>query len=137
MVLFPNTDITVFNKYLDNATGYDLWKRTVIRNVDWQFNRISKIGPTLKEHGIVSDDEGLIFVDCNKFYLKPKEFLRLDDKLNNEYFTFAPGDKIVKGIIDFEFTINNTIKKLESDYDDVLTITGVSVCSEHIEVSCK
>ena len=52
----------------------------------------------------------------------------------SKYYTLLAGDKIVKGIIKNDITPDYSITNLENDYDDVITITNITECSEHFEI---
>ncbi|MFA6867423.1 MAG: DUF6751 family protein [Clostridia bacterium] len=134
-VLFKNSDITIYNKYYDAITGYDKYQRTVIKDVDWQGKR----NATVSDKGLLMADSILIFIDKLDNYISPKQFAKLtvDEKIN--YFTLAMGDKIVKGVIDFEVTGVKpcAIVNLESNFDDVVTIMSSRPLSDHWEVEGK
>lgn len=133
MILFPNTDITVYNRYYDKNLEIDCYKRTVIRDVDWQ----EKQEGSIQDKGLIVDSSVKIFIDKLNNYISPKAFRKLENKEN--YFTLDIGDLIAKGNIDFEITGQKpfTIKNLEQDYDDVTSILAVSKFTEHFEVECK
>ena len=133
-VLFKNADITIYNRYFDG--DMDKYQRTVIRGVNWQGKRKATSSRNIQgANGLSSDDSVLIFVDNLPNFKKSNEFLRLVDKTG--YFTFAPGDKVVKGELDYEISTTNTLKMLEQNYDDVLTILGCDYLSGHMEVEGK
>lgn len=135
MVLLPNADITVYNKYYDKTLERDCYKRTVIENVDWQ----EKQEGSIKEKGLVVDSSVKIFMDKLDNYISPKAFRRLGEEERENYFTLDIGDLIVKGEVQFEITGQKpfTIKNLEQNFDDVVSILAVSKFSEHLEVGCK
>ena len=138
-VLFKNADITLYNKYYDVENDIDKYQRTVIRGINWQGKR----NATVSDGSLNLDNSILIFVDIttveNKQYISPKQFNKLTDEQRLNYFTFAIGDKIVKGEIDFEITgiRPNSIADLENNFDDVVTILGTTPWSGHVEVECK
>lgn len=138
-VLFKNADITLYNKYYDVENDIDKYQRTVIKGVNWQGKR----NATVSDGSLNLDNSILIFVDIttveNKQYISPKQFNKLTDEQRLNYFTFAIGDKIVKGEIDFEITgiRPNSIADLENNFDDVVTILGTTPWSGHVEVECK
>lgn len=138
MILFPNSDITIYNKYYNFENDYDMYQRTVIKGVDWQGKRASKVSNNISSStGMVTDDKYLIFIDKLDNYVSPKAFLKLSEEERVNYFTLATGDKIVKGEIDFEYSTKHTLKDLEQEYDDVVTVIGVTTWSDHMEVECK
>ena len=138
MILFPNSDITIYNKYYDTENDYDMYQRVVIKGADWQGKKASKVSNNNSSStGMATDDKYLIFIDKLDNYVSPKAFLILSEEERINYFTLATGDKIAKGEIDFEYSVNNTLKDLEQNYDDVVTIIGVTSWSDHLEVECK
>ena len=138
-VLIKNADITLYNKYYDVENDIDKYQRTVIRGINWQGKR----NATVSDGSLNLDNSILIFVDVatveGKEYISPKQFNKLADEQRSNYFTFAVGDKVVKGEIDFEITgiRPNSIADLENNFDDVVTILGTTPWSGHLEVECK
>lgn len=133
MVLFKNTDITIYNRYYDNVTGMDMYQRTIIECVNWQGKR----NGTVTDKGLLLSDSTLIFIDKLDNYVSPKRFAKLSDLERTNYFTFSTGDKIVKGEVTFEVTGIKPyrIADLESEFDDVIDIKSVdTTLPNHIEV---
>lgn len=135
MILFPNADITIYNRYYDKTLEMDCYKRTVIKGVDWQ----EKQEGSMQDKGLVIDSSIKIFIDKLNTYTSPKTFRKLEASQREKYFTLDIGDFIVKGDIDFEITGRKpfTIKKLEESFDDVTTILAVSKFSDYFEMGCK
>lgn len=131
-VLFKNSDITIYNRYYDFTSDTDKYQRTVIKGVNWQ----SKRNGTVSDKGLLLADSTLIFIDKLDNYVSPKRFLKLSDPERPNYFTFTPGDKIVKGGVDFEVTGIKPyrLSDLENGFDDVIDIKSVSKLSSHFEV---
>lgn len=129
MILFPNSDITIFNKYYNKDLERDCYKRTVIKDVDWQ----EKIESDLQDKGLKVETNVNIFLDKEN-YISPKKFRGLDTTERDKYFTLDVGDYIVKGIVSQEI---NSFTELEKNFEDAVSILGVSKCSEHFEVMCK
>lgn len=131
-VLFKNADITVYNKYYDLASDTYKYKRTVIKGVNWQGKR----NGTVSEKGLLLADSTLIFVDKLENYISPKRFAKLQPMERERYFTFAPGDKIVKGEVEFEVigVKPYRIADLENEFDHVIDIKSVTELSDHFEV---
>lgn len=131
-VLFKNTDITVYNKYYDFASDMDKYQKTVIKGVNWQGKR----NGTVSDKGLLLADSTLIFIDKLDNYISPKRFSKLSDIDRKNYFTLAPGDKIVKGEIDFEIAGVKPyrVSDLESEFDDVIDVKSVNILTDHIEV---
>lgn len=135
MILFPNADITIYNRYYDKNLEKDCYKRTVIRDVDWQ----EKQQGAVQDKGLIVDSSIMIFIDKLDNYISPKAFRKLEPRERENYFTLDIGDLIARGDINFEITGQKpfAIKNLEQDYDDVVAILTVSKFSEHFEVGCK
>ena len=131
-VLFKNSDITIYNRYYDKSLGADKYQRTVIKGVNWQGKR----NGTVTDKGLLLADSTLIFIDKLDNYISPKKFARLQPLEREKYFTFALGDKIVKGNVEFEITGIKPyrIADLENEFDDVIDIKSVNELSGHFEV---
>lgn len=131
-VLFKNADITIYNKWYDSINDVDKYQRTVIKGVNWQGKR----NGTVSDKGLLLADSALIFIDKLNNYVSPKKFLKLSNEERPNYFTFTPGDKIVKGEVDFEITGVSPyrIGDLDKTFDDVIDIKSVNPLSNHIEV---
>lgn len=131
-VLFKNADITIYNKYYDLDSDTYMYQRTVIKGVNWQGKRNGTVG----DKGLLLADSTLIFVDKLDNYVSPKRFAKLSDEDRIKYFTFAIGDKIVKGEVDFEITGVRPyrIADLENEFDDVVNIKSVNELLGHFEV---
>ena len=131
-VLFKNEDITVYNKYYDSSSDTYKYQKTVIKGVNWQGKR----NGTVSDKGLLLADSTLIFIDKLDNYISPKRFAKLSDEDRENYFTFASGDKIVKGEVDFDITGIKPyrIVDLEAEFDDVIDIKSVSEFSGHFQV---
>lgn len=131
--MITNTDITVFNSYIDEDDN-TLYSPTVIHDVNWQ----SEEKVTVSDKGLVSADEIKIYIPVTSLngieYVPRKAYNSLKDKTG--YFTLKEGDKIVKG--EYTGTIN-TIKDFNK-LDNVATIISVadnrygSISMQHFEV---
>lgn len=133
-----NSDITLYNKYLDKETRLDKYQRTVLKGVFWEdkkaYNRL--------QSGLESADEVSIIVPfkvpLERQYLSPKEFEKAIDK--SSYFTLQETDRVVKGIIDYEIT--SKVSDLDKEYE-AFTITSVDTKDfgsnhmRHWELGCK
>ncbi|MBY6996515.1 hypothetical protein FDF15_13520 [Clostridium botulinum] len=131
-VLFKNANITIYNRYYDFINDTDKYQRTVIKGVNWQ----SKRNGTVSDKGLLLADSTLIFISKLDNYVSPKRFTKLSNEERSNYFTFTPGDKIVKNEVDFEITGIKPyrIADLESEFDDVIDIKSVNILTDHIEV---
>ena len=135
MVLFPNTNVTIYNKYYDLSSGYDLYQRTVIEGVNWSGVR----NATVSSNGLLLADSIRIILDKLENYISPKQFAKLNNNERVNYFTLAIGDKIVKGEINFEILgiKPNSIADLEKNYNDVMNLMSFRELSDHWEVEGK
>lgn len=135
MVLFRNSSITLYNRYYDFSSGYDLYQRTVIKGVNWNGIR----NATVSGNGLLLADSIRIILDKLENYISPKQFAKLNDTERVNYFTLSVGDKIVKGEIDFEILgiKPNSIADLENNYNDVVNIMSSRELSDHWEVEGK
>lgn len=131
-VLFKNADITIYNRYMDASSGVDKYQRTVIKGVNWQGKR----NGTVSDKGLLLADSTLIFIDKLDNYVSTKRFAKLQPDERENYFTFAPGDKIVKGEVEFEITGIKPyrVADLENEFDDVIDIKSVNSLSDHFEI---
>lgn len=126
--MITNADLTLYNAYYNRETGMTEYHRTVIRGVNWQGAQKIEIG----EKGLKNADYANIYIpltaDYNyKTYVSPKKYAKLNPNIVNKYFTFQSKDKVVKDIINFQVTgeKGHSLKDLEQNYDDVLTIMSV------------
>ena len=144
--MIVNADITLYNRYYSKEKQCDKYIRTYLRGVNWQGKQAVQVG----YKGINSADVISIYipkgVDSDlKEYISPKKYKDLSEKEKERYFTFTYGDKIVKGIIDFDLTgiKPNNEKYLEESYDDVVTIISTifndngSYNMQHWKVGCE
>lgn len=144
--MISNSDITVYNHYTDKATERTIYKKTVIKDVDWQGQKVSSLNNKVLD----TVNTVMIYIPFlsdfqEKQYIKPKAWKRLTADEKDKYFTFSNEDIIVKGICDFEITGDKSqdLKTLENTYDDVVTIISVNTCDtgspaiQHWEVGCK
>jgi len=134
-VLFKNASITLYNRYYDFSSGYDLYQKTVIKGVNWNGIR----NATVSSNGLLLADSIRIILDKLENYISPKLFAKLNDTERVNYFTLAIGDKVVKGEIDFEILgiKPNSIADLEKKYNDVVNIMSSRELSDHWEVEGK
>lgn len=135
-----NCTATLYNHYINPDTERTTYKRTVIKNVNWQ--ECQKTAVT--EKGLLSANQINIFIPFNadfegKEYIGPHEYGKLSEEDKNKYFTFDNDDYIVKGEIDESLTVDTLKKKC----DNVATIISVLICDncsnnmKHYEVGAK
>lgn len=118
--MLTNTAATLYNRYIED--GEEKYARTVLRNVSWQvgrqasFSREGAVGSALADIYIPFsvDAEG-------KAYVQPKQF-------SPDSFTLQKKDYLVKGVCPYEHGPGHPITELLSDYDNIVTITGVETC---------
>lgn len=129
--MITNADITIYNSYYDKTSGMNKYQKTYLRGVNFQTSNTIKND---RVRGFISDNTISIYVPFEvdaggKKYIKPKAFNRLSDDERKLYFTFNATDKIVRDIIDFEITgeDGHNIAYLDNNYDDVYTITNVTI----------
>lgn len=138
--MFDDCNITLLNTYVDKDTKLTKYKITHLRGVDWQ----NKTGINIYQtRGMVNGDDIKIFIPFDADtkgikYMKPKAFKQLSDLEKEKYYTFNTSDKVIKGIIDFEINSDN-IKKIDTTYDDVVTIRNIATCDMmgHFELECE
>lgn len=113
-------DMTIYNKYYDKALGLDRYQRTVIKGVHWEDTQ----GANIIKSGLENADRIFVSIpfgcQADRTYCKPKAFESLADK--SIFFTIQPGDRIIKGAIDFD--INGSAKALDETYE-TFTVTTV------------
>lgn len=118
-----NSDITIYNKYLDPMTRNEGYNRTVIRDVFWTDIEAS----VRAQAGRNSDDTVYMAIPFRSIpaglsFVRPK--LYQDLEVCTGYFTLAPGDRIVKGEATLEIT-GSRISELDKAYE-AYTLTSVS-----------
>jgi hypothetical protein len=89
-----NTDITVYNKYIDPTTRSELYQRTIIPSVVIQGPYGSNV---IQQGGWVRQNTATISIPYTrgKFYLKPSAWKALGSKTG--FWTLWIGDVIVQG----------------------------------------
>lgn len=135
-----NCVVTLYNHYTNPDTERVAYKRTVIKNVNWQEYQKTSV----TEKGLLSANQINVFVPFNsdfegKEYIGPKEYRGLSNEDKEKYFTFDNDDYIVKGEIDESLTVDTLKKK----YDNVMTVISVLICDncsnsmKHYELAGK
>lgn len=133
-----NADVTIYNRYFDKTARTDKYKRTVLYGVFWDDRKaVNRL-----QSGLESADSVNVLVPFNvttdKEYIEPRQYQKLDD--NSNHFTLQEGDRVVKGVIDFEIT--GKLSDLDKEYE-AFTITSVdtkdfgSPHMRHWEVGAK
>jgi hypothetical protein len=91
-----NTDITLYNRYIDPTTRSELFQRTVILDVAF----VEKHGSTiLQAGGLVRVDVATAYIPMVRgtFYKEPSDWLALLDKTG--YWTLHAGDYFCTGAV--------------------------------------
>lgn len=108
---------TVFNIVYNKEKRNDEYVITHLYGVHWE--NVKAVNAV--KSGLTSADSVNIYipfsVKSKKSYVQPKMFA----ESHEGHFTFAPGDKIVKGIVDY----SGNIAKIVNSFDDAVTITSV------------
>lgn len=115
-------DITLYNYYLDPATGYDTCQRLYLQGV----SVFAQTKVEVSKDGLASADVYTLRIPetvATAQYVTPRQFQELEDKTG--YFTLSEADKIVLGCAKEE---TPTPAQLESVYGNgmVMAITGVT-----------
>lgn len=135
--MITNADVTIYNKYFDKATRTDKYKRTVLKGVFWDHKKAVNMIKSGMENAHSVSIMIPFSMDTDKSYISPKEFYK-SPGVNN--FTLSEGDRVVKGIIDFEIT--GKVSDLDKDYE-AFTIVSVdpkdfgSPHMQHWEISAR
>lgn len=117
-----NETITVYNRYTDSATRYQVYLPTVISGIHWYGTNKTNPG----NDGLISAKEYVLRIPIeadfsDATFASPKEYERLASK--EGYFTLAEGDIIVKG----NHVVENAKPAiLTQNFDNVITIVSVT-----------
>lgn len=117
-----NEKITVYNRYTDPSTRYQVYLPTVISGIHWYGTNKT----TPNNDGLISAKQYTLRIPIEAdfsgaTYAPPKAYEKLASK--NGYFTLAEGDIIVKG----EHIVSNAKPAyLTQNFDDVITIISVT-----------
>lgn len=90
--------ITVFNKFEHPETRVITWYKTTLSGCFWKYteNQIT-IGETVLESAVT-----LCRVPINEMFKERYEWEQLLPTQRSDYFTFGPGDILVRGAVDDE-----------------------------------
>lgn len=98
--MLTNADITIYNRKFDKKTSFDLWNRTVIRDVHVYVDHKVSVGDT----GLNSADVYKIRIPDNvgnaDLYLPPEEYVALENP--SGHWTIQNADHIVLGVCDLK-----------------------------------
>lgn len=128
-----NKDLTIFSSYIED--GEDKYIKTLLPKSC--FIDSTEIVNT-NANGMEDANTILVLLpksNCSK-YLSPKQFKESENK--EEHFTLQKGDKIVKGLVEKEYT---SMVDLMKEQDNVYTITAVDDRDygtvQHFEIAGK
>ena len=133
--MITNSDLTIYNKYLNKETERTEYIRTHIYGVNFQVKTMVAVA----DKGLNSANIATIFIPMNAYfsnkkYIKPKAFKNISPSDKGDFFTFEEGDIIVKGICDFELSSKN-LNELKNNFDDVYSLISIETNengSEHM-----
>lgn len=135
--MITNSDLTIYNKYININTEKVEYIKTYIYGVNFQVENLVAV----TDKGLNGANIATFFIPMNsdfsgKSYKKPIQFNRSLDK--SDIFTLKEGDIVVKGICSFEFSDGkpSEINVLKNNYDDVYSIISVETNeygSEHMK----
>lgn len=121
--MITNADVTIYNKFYDRDSGSNKYYRTVLKGVNWQDT--TAVQPS--ENGVITADISKIYipfqVETEKQFRKPRNFLEENSK--EGVFTIAPGDIIIKGIVDAEIKSKKDEERLQNSVDNFRVIASV------------
>lgn len=135
--MIPNSDITIYNKYVDPLTRTEKYQRTIVQDVVWQAAKaISR-----RSVGVISANVATILIPfaLGANYLKPKAW----NAAKSGKWTLQEGDVIVRGAITTDITTEYTVTDLVNANEEVVTITSVDAFDQGSErmrywyVGCK
>jgi hypothetical protein len=119
-----NSDITIFNRYIDSATHTEAYQSAVIKAVAWENRKAANV---LASGGNISANSARAFIPFARGvnYLKPKVWSARAVKTGK--WTIAVDDIVVRGIVTDELSSSFTATALKAKYDDVLVVASVDV----------
>lgn len=133
--MIPNTDITLYNRYIDSSRT-EKYQRTVVSRVVWQSQ---KAIARAKEEVAANTALVMIPFERGAAYLEPKAW----DASRANHWTLREGDLIVRGVVDDEISGGYTITSLRDEHEQVVMITSVDAMDQgsanvqHWEVNGK
>ena len=124
--MIPNTDITIYNKYIDPTTRLEKYQRTEVKFVVWQATK-ARAGSS---NGLLASNVATVFIPfaLGTQYVWPKAWLALTTKTGK--WTLQEGDVIVKGIVTDEIGTSFTMTALKAKYDYVVTVSSVDAMDQ-------
>ena len=110
-----NSDITIYNKYINPLTDLITWYKTQISGAFWKniSNRVILGNTTLETNSLICR------IRKDEHFLPKQEWNQLPNDEMNDYFTLAEGDIVIKGFVDDnidEYTQGNRSNDLINKY---------------------
>ena len=118
-----NSDITIFNKYVDATTRAEAWVRTIVLGVTWEANKAANV----LRSGLIEADKVAVYIPYARGYnyLKPRAWQALSVKTGR--WTLQTGDFLVRGVVYEDVDADYTISDLKAEYDDVVAVRSVDL----------
>ena len=141
MGLFDGKKVTIYNKYMDSITGYEIWLPTLIENVDYTATQ----GANITKSGLSTADAVTVFINYSalpKPYKTPKEWQALTAEDKAKYVTFTQGtDFFIFGDSTSNvITTKGFFSDMQKKYSDCYKITTVDRYDDilpHFEIGGK
>jgi hypothetical protein len=141
MGLFDGKKVTIYNKYMDSITGYEIWLPTLIENVDYTATQ----GANITKSGLSTVDAVTVFINYSalpKPYKTPKEWQALTAEDKAKYVTFTQGtDFFIFGDSTSNvITTKGFFSDMQKRYSDCYKVTTVDRYDDilpHFEIGGK
>jgi hypothetical protein len=141
MGLFDGKKVTIYNKYMDSITGYEIWLPTLIENVDYTATQ----GANITKSGLSTADAVTVFINYSalpKPYKTPKEWQALTAEDKAKYVTFTQGtDFFIFGDSTSNvITTKGFFSDMQKRYSDCYKVTTVDRYDDilpHFEIGGK
>ena len=141
MGLFDGKKVTIYNKYMDSITGYEIWLPTLIENVDYTATQ----GANVTKSGLSTADAVTVFINYSalpKPYKTPKEWQALTAEDKAKYVTFTQGtDFFIFGDSTSNvITTKGFFSDMQKRYSDCYKVTTVDRYDDilpHFEIGGK
>lgn len=141
MGLFDGKKVTIYNKYMDSITGYEIWLPTLIENVDYTATQ----GANITKSGLSTADAVTVFINYSalpKPYKTPKEWqaLTAEDKAKHVTFTQGTDFFIFGDSTSNVITTKGFFSDMQKRYSDCYKVTTVDRYDDilpHFEIGGK
>ena len=141
MGLFDGKKVTIYNKYMDSITGYEIWLPTLIENVDYTATQ----GANITKSGLSTADAVTVFINYSalpKPYKTTKEWQALTAEDKAKYVTFTQGtDFFIFGDSTSNvITTKGFFSDMQKRYSDCYKVTTVDRYDDilpHFEIGGK